>query len=517
MKCLLLKRIFLVLLLFQLLSCKSSQEKQEAILSKIPDPKTLNETFVSDPDQILNPSTVYSLNQTLKELDISGKAHIDVVIVKSIGDEVPKDIAYKLFNTWKIGRADTNNGLLIFLVLDQRRIEFETGVGLEPVLTDMICADIQRKYMIPYLKQGNYDQAIVSAISPIIEVLNTESYNFNVEPENLGNINVALSEPHESEHKTSNSFFNSIENIADKWLKNSNFVLVSIIIFSSLTFFSTIITVVKKVFFQRKKKSRLVSKFLIILFQLTIILLISSIITAVFHINFKKCVYVIIGLYLFRGFLLHIRLLIILILAKRKDRDKRYNYLLKYKETFKYSENLYPISFIHLLYKKLCKDIKHSRYDPYVCENCKSLMKLNKNKNLSKGQSLEEKINSVEYDSWECISCKTIKLVKYTNIYSKAKECEKCHYRTNVLKKTYITQKATTSSSGSGYELYECKFCHEKEEIEFVIPKDSTRSSRSSYSIGSSRSSGSSSRSSSGGYSSSSGGRSGGGGAGSSW
>ncbi|HKG05840.1 MAG TPA: TPM domain-containing protein, partial [Pedobacter sp.] len=159
------------LLIFFFTSCGQDQEK---LLSKIPDPKTLNESYVSNPDHILTAETVAELNSKLRVLDQAGTAHIDVVFVKSIGDLVPKDVAHELFNTWKIGSKETNNGLLMLIVEDQKRIDFETGFGLEGILPDVICYRIQQKYMIPYAKQNDFNGAVKSGVDAVIAHLRNE-------------------------------------------------------------------------------------------------------------------------------------------------------------------------------------------------------------------------------------------------------------------------------------------------------------------------------------------------------
>ncbi|RSK37309.1 TPM domain-containing protein [Hymenobacter metallilatus] len=126
-------------------------------LSRIPDPKTLGETYLSNPDSLLAPATVQDLNATLRALDQSGRAHLDVVAVRSIGEETPKTAATALFNRWKIGDPQKNNGLLLLLVLDQRRVEIETGYGLEADLPDITCFRIQQQYMVPLLRAQRYD------------------------------------------------------------------------------------------------------------------------------------------------------------------------------------------------------------------------------------------------------------------------------------------------------------------------------------------------------------------------
>lgn len=130
----------------------------------VPDPKLNGGGYVSDPDHFLKVYTVDSLNYYAKNADTAGYVQIAVVVLKTIGEEVPKDFATTLFNLWKIGDKSKNNGLLILLVMDQRRVEFETGYGIEDVLTDAICYTIQQNYMVPYFKEGNYDEGLLQGV-----------------------------------------------------------------------------------------------------------------------------------------------------------------------------------------------------------------------------------------------------------------------------------------------------------------------------------------------------------------
>ncbi|RYY17364.1 MAG: TPM domain-containing protein [Cytophagaceae bacterium] len=143
----------------------------ENYLTAIPDPKTLGETYVSDPDGVLPPGAAPALNAQLDSLDRSGRAHIDVVLVRSLGTAVPKTAATALFNKWKIGSKTTNNGLLMLLVPDQRRVEFETGYGLEADLPDIICYRIQQRYMLEPARAGDYGEAVRQGVAAIIRHL----------------------------------------------------------------------------------------------------------------------------------------------------------------------------------------------------------------------------------------------------------------------------------------------------------------------------------------------------------
>lgn len=89
------------------------------------------------------------IDSILSRLEDSTNAQVAVVALQSIGDALPKDFANALFKKWGIGYAGKDNGLLILFVFDQRRVEFETGYGLEGLLPDATCGIIQREKMLP--------------------------------------------------------------------------------------------------------------------------------------------------------------------------------------------------------------------------------------------------------------------------------------------------------------------------------------------------------------------------------
>ncbi len=136
----------------------------------VPDPKTSGTGFVSNPDYILNSDEVTLIDSMIQEVQDSSKAQIAVVVLESIGDLIPKNFATELFNYWHVGDAETNNGLLILLVKDQHRIEFETGYGTEQILPDAKCYEIQQEYMVPEFKNENYGQGIVKGVQAVVNI-----------------------------------------------------------------------------------------------------------------------------------------------------------------------------------------------------------------------------------------------------------------------------------------------------------------------------------------------------------
>ncbi len=166
------KHIFIKNWIYLLLVFAIPLHAQQAYsIATIPNPKDNGYGWVSDPDHILTDEEVTALNSLITEIENTSTAQIAVVIVNSIGNEVPKDFATRLFNKWGIGQKQKDNGLLILTVIDQRRTEFETGYGLEPILTDALSYRIASQELVPHFKNGDYGSGLLAGIKRIKSIL----------------------------------------------------------------------------------------------------------------------------------------------------------------------------------------------------------------------------------------------------------------------------------------------------------------------------------------------------------
>ena len=158
----------LFLLLIGLLSQVGFAQKEWTVRT-VPNTRLQgNEIHVSDPDGYLSDSAEWFINDALGS--IRDQADVFVVTLTSIGDDEPKHFATALFNYWGIGDAETDNGVLLLFVEDQRALEFETGYGAESVLTDARCSRIFNNTIVPYFKEGNYEGGLCAGVIDIVEV-----------------------------------------------------------------------------------------------------------------------------------------------------------------------------------------------------------------------------------------------------------------------------------------------------------------------------------------------------------
>ena len=151
---------------FLFLVLSVSLSAQTYSVNDVPNRRTADAAnSVSNPNGILNDTTVQQINALLQSLEADTQAEAAVVMLNSIGSEEIEDFGVRLFAKWGIGKKKLDNGLLILFVLDQRAIRFEVGYGLEGVLTDGICKRIQTQAMIPEFKNGNYDAGILAGVA----------------------------------------------------------------------------------------------------------------------------------------------------------------------------------------------------------------------------------------------------------------------------------------------------------------------------------------------------------------
>jgi len=168
-----LKNVLTFLLLFISVSVLGQSFK----LYEVPNPKDWAKGYISDPADILSDAEEQVINKTIADLEDSTSVQMAVVMLPSIGDEDPKLFTSDLMNKWGVGQKGKDNGLLILTVMDQRRTEFETGYGLEYIITDAQCYEVGMQKLVPYFKDEEYGKGILAAVTAFSDII--KSYDPN--------------------------------------------------------------------------------------------------------------------------------------------------------------------------------------------------------------------------------------------------------------------------------------------------------------------------------------------------
>src|SRR4029079_7747567 len=95
-----------------------------------------------------------------------------VLIVPSTKPEPIEAYSIRVADAWKIGRKGQDNGALLVLAKDDKKVRIEVGYGLEGVLTDATSRRIIAETMAPFFRQGQFAQGINAGVDQIIAVVN---------------------------------------------------------------------------------------------------------------------------------------------------------------------------------------------------------------------------------------------------------------------------------------------------------------------------------------------------------
>lgn len=479
---------------------------QTYTLETVPNPKkNPSSHYVSNPDNILSASAVAKIDSMLVALEDSTTAQVAVVFVNSIGEQIPKDFATALFKKWGIGYDKKDNGLLMLFVKDKRRMEFETGFGLEGILPDAICKRIQTEKMVPYAKIGSYDKAVIEGVKAVSEIIMSPKSVKEVYDETKHTGAVAPTDPflHEGEYTGLAVFFLFFLGI---------FRGIRAIFHGA----NPIKAEVNKQIGKRKGRFwRGVLAYGVVPVGVCVGLII---VQDTIHAE------------LFHAFIAMYAYLCFLLWDSRKRRESAFDELygtlsepdryVRHREIMKVGwlkAILFPIPF-GWLYNEDKKRIDFLRNHPRTTPQGYELTKVAADKKasyLTDYQKEEEKLKTVEYDVWRNETHNVTEAIGYENLSEKSYErCDHCQSKAMSLASNEIIKAATRTAEGQGLNYYECKACGHQRQVEYTIAMLTLTATSLSNNSNSNSSSGSSSSSSD---SSFGGGDSGGGGSGSDW
>lgn len=131
-------------------------------------------TPVHDEAKILSPGFTSELERILKVYEDSTSNQIAVLIIPTLNDVPVEDYTFQVAEKWKLGQADKDNGALLFIAVEDRKVRIEVGEGLEGVLPDAVCNQIIRNEIAPNFRERNYDAGVRAAVVAMIQAIGGE-------------------------------------------------------------------------------------------------------------------------------------------------------------------------------------------------------------------------------------------------------------------------------------------------------------------------------------------------------
>ncbi len=130
--------------------------------------------YVNDRANLLQPASRQQLEHFLEEFERSDSTQIAVLTIPSLQGEPIDDYALRVAETWGIGKKGRDNGALLLIAHQDRRVRIEVGYGLEGRLTDLLAGRIIDNEIVPRFKEGDYNEGILAGVQAIVNAVRGE-------------------------------------------------------------------------------------------------------------------------------------------------------------------------------------------------------------------------------------------------------------------------------------------------------------------------------------------------------
>jgi uncharacterized protein len=129
---------------------------------------------VNDYAGLLSDSTRQQLEAILGDLEKTDSTQITVLTIPSLKGEILEEFSIKVADQWKIGQKGFDNGAILLIARQERKVRIEVGYGLEGSLTDLMAGRIISDVIVPQFKAGNFDQGVIDGVQAMIGVVRGE-------------------------------------------------------------------------------------------------------------------------------------------------------------------------------------------------------------------------------------------------------------------------------------------------------------------------------------------------------
>lgn len=150
---------------------------------------------VVDEANILSPQVEQALTEKLKTLEDSTGRQVVVATVPTLQGYEIEDYGYQLGRTWKLGAKDKDDGAILLVAPNDRKVRIEVGYGLEPILTDALSSVIIQSAVLPKFKAGDMEGGVVAGADEIVAQLSL--------PDEQAKANVAQAAKPKAAHRSS--------------------------------------------------------------------------------------------------------------------------------------------------------------------------------------------------------------------------------------------------------------------------------------------------------------------------
>jgi uncharacterized protein len=129
---------------------------------------------VVDKTATLSSSDIASLDKTLKDFEARKGSQVAVLIVPTTQPETIEQYSIRVAEAWKIGRKKIDDGAILVVAKDDRKLRIEVGYGLEGALTDVTAKRIIDEVITPKFRSGDFAGGILDGVNRMLRVIDGE-------------------------------------------------------------------------------------------------------------------------------------------------------------------------------------------------------------------------------------------------------------------------------------------------------------------------------------------------------
>jgi uncharacterized protein len=123
---------------------------------------------VTDEARVLAADEVRELDRRLAAYEQATGRQLAVLVVESLEGDPLEDFSIRVVEAWQLGRKGKDDGILVLLAMEERKVRIEVGYGLEGEVTDLVSARIIHDVMRPYLRQDRPGQALLAGVDALV-------------------------------------------------------------------------------------------------------------------------------------------------------------------------------------------------------------------------------------------------------------------------------------------------------------------------------------------------------------
>lgn len=134
---------------------------------------------VTDLAGMLSPATTRQLESVLAELERQDSTQLAVLTIPTLAGANLEEYSLKVAEAWGLGQKGRDNGALLLIVKNDRKLRIEVGYGLEGRLTDLVAGRIIRDVITPRFRNGDFDQGVIDGVGAMIAAVRGEFHGEN--------------------------------------------------------------------------------------------------------------------------------------------------------------------------------------------------------------------------------------------------------------------------------------------------------------------------------------------------